>query len=67
MLAWLTSLIKPNILPYPALKADISFVKEQDISLFYNILYGRVRSQPSLILADDKILKRAQISPNLDL
>jgi len=36
ILAWLTSPVKPSILPCPALKADISFVNKQDISLFYN-------------------------------
>jgi len=36
MPACLTSIVKLSILPYPALKADISLVKEQDISLFYN-------------------------------
>jgi len=39
MPACLTSIVKLSILPYPALKADISLVKEQDISLFYNKQY----------------------------
>ena len=40
-----------RILPYPALKADISFVKEPDTSLFYNS-YILLAAYPKFLFRD---------------